>query len=405
MELPTGPPEAVNDCRLIQNQSMSSNSSSTQVPSPPSSSTTSDTSQFILSCKSGYDGGLNQSFHLEVYYDDPNDELLVFSAKNNFVPKFTLSSKFVPSLVNRDQNKDHDVYVFVIYSTNSVGQSPKVILKSSDFIESQAKDVFRIRPIGTNPTAHIDTSRHKPQNTQQKTDHSSSRTANINTTIMISRTSGEIIESVSDTPYKTGSSSSSSHSSQHHQTGSSAFSLFGLTTVTFIGIISGLLLVLVIVISITSFILVRKVNHSQSETRGFITSDDDQHPASTINHQDDDDLHSNRLLQFASGIDSRGTNDSSSQSSSTVVMNSCIKSGSINGSCISKSGSKSKRRQPISVTFATNENPYTQSGHHQQSPQKSNHLMVVNNSSRPSPSSASTSNSLYVIRSISTTAI
>jgi hypothetical protein len=91
--LSTGPPSAVNDCVII-NQTSSS---------------------VIIDCNAGYDGGIDQTFHLELY---ANNRQLIMNKTNGEKPSFIL----------QDLESGYS-YFAVIYSSNPKGNSESFQLK------------------------------------------------------------------------------------------------------------------------------------------------------------------------------------------------------------------------------------------------------------------------------------
>lgn len=73
-----------------------------------------------VSCHSGYDGGLNQSFILEVYDVSRNQEQLILNVSRNDDPRFDVHNLSSETL-----------YSLVIYSVNVKGKSGRTTLKSS----------------------------------------------------------------------------------------------------------------------------------------------------------------------------------------------------------------------------------------------------------------------------------
>ena len=95
-------PEPVTGCKIIQHNQ-------TSVPSSDS---------MMISCLPGYDGGVNQSYHLQAF-DDPQNNVIFNTSRSDY-PRFLITKL-----------KPETVYVLIIYSSNPFGSSPKYSLKSS----------------------------------------------------------------------------------------------------------------------------------------------------------------------------------------------------------------------------------------------------------------------------------
>ncbi|KAI1278420.1 Neural cell adhesion molecule 1 [Halotydeus destructor] len=106
--LPAGPPEAVHKCSLVN----------------------ASTNQLVINCDPGYDGGLSQVFHLEVF--DYRTSTLVSNVSMIDSPLFTIG------------NLEPDTsYLLVIYSTNTKGKSGRISLTS------QTETVHRVAIVST----------------------------------------------------------------------------------------------------------------------------------------------------------------------------------------------------------------------------------------------------------------
>ena len=73
-----------------------------------------------ISCHAGYDGGLNQSFILEVYDVSRNQEQLILNVSGHDEPRFDVQNLSSETL-----------YSLVVYSVNMKGKSGRTTLKSS----------------------------------------------------------------------------------------------------------------------------------------------------------------------------------------------------------------------------------------------------------------------------------
>ena len=93
--MPAGPPESVNKCTVYNSTANS----------------------MVINCYPGYDGGLRQSFYLEVY--EYKKEQLVSNVTRLEAPQFIVSG-LVPDTP----------YVLVVYSANSKGKSGRTTLTS-----------------------------------------------------------------------------------------------------------------------------------------------------------------------------------------------------------------------------------------------------------------------------------
>lgn len=77
-------------------------------------------SSLSLTCHAGYDGGLNQSFILEVYDVSRNQEQLILNVSRDDEPSFGVHNLSSETL-----------YSLVVYSVNMKGKSGRTTLKSS----------------------------------------------------------------------------------------------------------------------------------------------------------------------------------------------------------------------------------------------------------------------------------
>ncbi|XP_076366228.1 neural cell adhesion molecule 2-like [Tachypleus tridentatus] len=111
--LPAGLPEAPNDCIAINKTKES----------------------FIVACSPGFDGGLSQTFQIEVFTD--RKERLFANISSSDVPSFSISS--LPAGTQ---------FILVIYAINSLGRSRSISLEART-LNSQTKPLNRDTDIGT----------------------------------------------------------------------------------------------------------------------------------------------------------------------------------------------------------------------------------------------------------------
>ena len=299
-----------------------------------------DDHSVMVSCREGFDGGFgNQSFHVEVY-DYPDDHLIVNLTKLDS-PKFLI----------KGLKKSHD-YMLVIYSTNQMGKSQNILMKYSHNNQILNHNTMKISGSSSSSSSstadgHQD-SQMKFKNVPNDSTSSGSKSSSSSDSNPLQTSSSSHSSSSSDKSSSTPSSSPSSSSS----------TFLGMSLMTFIGIIFGILFVLVVLGSITSFILVRKIQSAESR---YSPSDQD--------HQDPDDQDDHRIHnshdhltatdtmcsssgKLTSSIDS-STGQEQMMPSSNVKL-STIKSSSLSTRGSSRSSSSSRKRQPMAVTFANN---------------------------------------------------
>jgi hypothetical protein len=98
-----GPPEAVFDC-IALNKTVSS---------------------FMVECVAGYDGGLEQTFYLEIF--DAERKRLLNKLTNRFTPAFELTGL-----------QAGHIFHVNIYSTNAKGSSSNISLTSNTLLSSSS---------------------------------------------------------------------------------------------------------------------------------------------------------------------------------------------------------------------------------------------------------------------------